>query len=90
MSALAWERMSTSTNLGRQPGLPSAMPYPRAASYLISAMIEPMRPNELDPSLTIKTLAVHAGQEPDELTTVRAAIYRPRHCPPAVGQPIND
>src|ERR671912_1684845 len=36
-----------------------------------------MRPEELDPSLTIETIAVHAGQEPDELTgAVAPPIYQ--------------
>ncbi len=51
-----------------------------------------MRPDELDPSLTIETLAVHAGQEPDELTgAVAPPIYQTStYRQPAVGQPIDD
>src|SRR5437762_10712010 len=40
-------------------------------------MIRAMRPEELQPDLTIETLAVHAGQEPDELTgAVAPPIYQ--------------
>ena len=55
-------------------------------------MIEPMRPDELDPSLTIETLAVHAGQEPDELTgAVARPIYQTStYAQPGVGRPIDD
>ena len=53
-------------------------------------MIERMRPEELDPSLTIETLAVHAGQEPDALTgAVAPPIYQTStYRQPAVGQPM--
>jgi cystathionine gamma-synthase len=55
-------------------------------------MIEPMRADELDPGLTIETLAVHAGQEPDELTgAVSPPIYQTStYAQPAVGRPIDD
>ena len=37
----------------------------------------PMRPEDLDPTLSFDTLAVHAGQEPDELTgAVAPPIYQ--------------
>lgn len=40
-------------------------------------MMPPMRPEDLDPSLTFDTLAVHAGQEPDETTgAVAPPIYQ--------------
>jgi len=51
-----------------------------------------MRPDELDDDLTIETLAVHAGQEPDSQTGAVAppiyqtSTYRQR----GVGQPIDD
>jgi cystathionine beta-lyase/cystathionine gamma-synthase len=55
-------------------------------------MIRSMRPDELDPSLTIETLAVHAGQEPDEATgAVSPPIYQTSTYRQAgVGQPIDD
>jgi cystathionine gamma-synthase len=51
----------------------------------------PMRPEELAPGLTIETLAVHAGQEPDELTgAVAPPIYQTStYRQPAVNQPID-
>jgi cystathionine beta-lyase/cystathionine gamma-synthase len=51
-----------------------------------------MRPDELDPSLSIETLAVHAGQEPDELTgAVSPPIYQTStYRQPRVGEPIDD
>jgi cystathionine gamma-synthase len=51
-----------------------------------------MRPDELSPELTLETLAVHAGQEPDELTgAVSPPIYQTStYRQPAVGQPIDD
>jgi cystathionine gamma-synthase len=51
-----------------------------------------MRPEELDPELTIETLAVHAGQEPDELTgAVSPPIYQTSTYRQAgVGRPIDD
>ena len=49
----------------------------RRSGAAASAMIGAMRPDELDPGLTIETLAVHAGQEPDELTgAVSPPIYQ--------------
>lgn len=40
-------------------------------------MMPPMRPDDLAPSLSFETLAVHAGQEPDELTgAVAPPIYQ--------------
>jgi len=40
-------------------------------------MMPPMRPDDLRPELAIETLAVHAGQEPDELTgAVAPPIYQ--------------
>jgi cystathionine gamma-synthase len=40
-------------------------------------MMPPMRPEDLQPALSIETLAVHAGQEPDELTgAVAPPIYQ--------------
>ena len=51
-----------------------------------------MRPDELDPDLTIETLAVHAGQEPDELTgAVAPPIYQTStYRQEGVGRPIDD
>ena len=51
-----------------------------------------MRPDELDPNLTIETLAVHAGQEPDELTgAVAPPIYQTStYRQDGVGRPIDD
>jgi cystathionine beta-lyase/cystathionine gamma-synthase len=51
-----------------------------------------MRPEELDPALTIETLAVHAGQEPDEATgAVSPPIYQTSTYRQAgVGRPIDD
>jgi cystathionine gamma-synthase len=51
-----------------------------------------MRPDDLDPKLTIETLAVHAGQEPDELTgSVAPPIYQTSTYRQAgVGRPIDD
>ena len=51
-----------------------------------------MRPDELDPGLTIETLAVHAGQEPDAATgAVSPPIYQTStYRQPKVGQPIDD
>jgi cystathionine beta-lyase/cystathionine gamma-synthase len=51
-----------------------------------------MRPDELDPDLTIETIAVHAGQEPDELTgAVAPPIYQTSTYQQAgVGRPIDD
>jgi len=51
-----------------------------------------MRPEELDPDLTIETLAVHAGQEPDELTgAVAPPIYQTStYRQEGVGRPIDD
>lgn len=50
-----------------------------------------MRPEDLDPSLTFETLAVHAGQEPDELTgAVAPPIYQTStYRQPGVNQPID-
>ena len=55
-------------------------------------MIGSMRPDDLDPSLTIETIAVHAGQEPDELTgAVAPPIYQTSTYRQAgVGRPIDD
>jgi cystathionine beta-lyase/cystathionine gamma-synthase len=55
-------------------------------------MIRSMRPEELDLELTIETLAVHAGQEPDEATgAVSPPIYQTSTYRQAgVGQPIDD
>ena len=51
-----------------------------------------MRPDDLDPGLTIETLAVHAGQEPDELTgAVAPPIYQTStYRQEGVGRPIDD
>jgi cystathionine gamma-synthase len=51
-----------------------------------------MRPDELDPNLTIETIAVHAGQEPDELTgAVAPPIYQTStYRQEGVGRPIDD
>ena len=51
-----------------------------------------MRPDELDPDLTIETIAVHAGQEPDELTgAVAPPIYQTStYRQEGVGRPIDD
>jgi cystathionine gamma-synthase len=51
-----------------------------------------MRPDELDPRLAIETLAVHAGQEPDEATgAVSPPIYQTSTYRQAgVGRPIDD
>ena len=51
-----------------------------------------MRPEELQPDLTIETLAVHAGQEPDELTgAVAPPIYQTStYRQEGVGRPIDD
>ncbi len=51
-----------------------------------------MRPDDLDASLTIETLAVHAGQEPDpQYGAVAPPIYQTSTFrQPAVGQPIDD
>ena len=51
-----------------------------------------MRPDELDAELTIETLAVHAGQEPDEATgAVSPPIYQTSTYRQAgVGRPIDD
>lgn len=51
-----------------------------------------MRPHELDPSLTIETLAVHAGQEPDPLTgAVAPPIYQTSTFrQEGVGRPIDN
>lgn len=51
-----------------------------------------MRPEDLDPSLTFETLAVHAGQEPDELTgAVSPPIYQTStYRQEGVGRPIDD
>jgi cystathionine gamma-synthase len=50
-----------------------------------------MRPEDIDPTLTFETLAVHAGQEPDELTgAVSPPIYQTStYRQPAVGQAID-
>ena len=50
-----------------------------------------MRPEDIDPDLTFETLAVHAGQEPDELTgAVSPPIYQTSTFrQPAVGQSID-
>ncbi|HJP87654.1 MAG TPA: PLP-dependent transferase [Candidatus Limnocylindrales bacterium] len=50
-----------------------------------------MRPEDIDPNLTFETLAVHAGQEPDELTgSVSPPIYQTSTFrQPAVGEAIN-
>ncbi|HYL40543.1 MAG TPA: PLP-dependent transferase, partial [Candidatus Binatus sp.] len=50
-----------------------------------------MRPEDLDPSLTFETLAVHAGQEPDELTgAVAPPIYQTStYRQLGVGRPID-
>jgi len=52
----------------------------------------PMRPEELDQDLTIETLAVHAGQEPDpQYGAVAPPIYQTSTYRQAgVGQPIDD
>ena len=57
-----------------------------------SAIIGAMRPEELDQDLTIETLAVHAGQEPDPLTgAVAPPIYQTStYRQPGVGRPIDD
>jgi cystathionine gamma-synthase len=51
-----------------------------------------MRPEDLDPNLTFETLAVHAGQEPDELTgAVSPPIYQTStYRQLGVGRPIDD
>lgn len=51
-----------------------------------------MRPEELRQDLTIETLAVHAGQEPDELTgAVAPPIYQTStYRQEGVGRPIDD
>jgi cystathionine gamma-synthase len=51
-----------------------------------------MRPDELDPNLTIETIAVHAVQEPDELTgAVAPPIYQTStYRQEGVGRPIDD
>src|SRR5688572_5189762 len=51
-----------------------------------------MRPDDLDSNLSIETLAVHAGQEPDELTgAVAPPIYQTStYRQPKVGEPIDD
>jgi cystathionine gamma-synthase len=51
-----------------------------------------MRPDDLDPNLTFETLAVHAGQEPDELTgAVSPPIYQTStYRQEGVGRPIDD
>jgi cystathionine gamma-synthase len=51
-----------------------------------------MRPEDLDPNLTFETLAVHAGQEPDELTgAVAPPIYQTStYRQLGVGRPIDD
>jgi cystathionine gamma-synthase len=51
-----------------------------------------MRPDELDPRLTIETLAVHAGQEPDPQTgAVAPPIYQTStYRQEGVGRPIDD
>jgi cystathionine gamma-synthase len=51
-----------------------------------------MRPDELDANLTIETIAVHAGQEPDELTgAVAPPIYQTStYRQEGVGRPIDD
>jgi cystathionine gamma-synthase len=51
-----------------------------------------MRPEDLDQGLTFETLAVHAGQEPDELTgAVSPPIYQTStYRQPGVGRPIDD
>ena len=74
---------------GAQPKLsPSGRPRPRAAGpagndrHGASADGRrcdhpPMRPDDLDARLSFETLAVHAGQEPDELTgAVAPPIYQ--------------
>ena len=55
-------------------------------------MIRAMRPEELDADLAIETLAVHAGQEPDELTgAVAPPIYQTStYRQVGVGRPIDD
>jgi cystathionine gamma-synthase len=55
-------------------------------------MISVMRPDELNAGLTIETLAVHAGQEPDELTgAVAPPIYQTStYRQEGVGRPIDD
>ena len=52
----------------------------------------PMRPDDLAPDLAIETLAVHAGQEPDELTgAVSPPIYQTStYRQEGVGRPIDD
>src|SRR5258705_11829947 len=51
-----------------------------------------MRPEDIDPNLTLETLAVHAGQEPDELTgAVSPPIYQTStYRQLGVGRPIDD
>src|SRR4029078_12123214 len=51
-----------------------------------------MRPEDLDPNLTIETLAVHAGQEPDAQTgAVAPPIYQSSTSrQQGVGRPIDD
>jgi cystathionine gamma-synthase len=51
-----------------------------------------MRPDDLVPELSIETLAVHAGQEPDELTgAVAPPIYQTStYRQEGVGRPIDD
>jgi cystathionine gamma-synthase len=51
-----------------------------------------MRPEDLGPDLTIETLSVHAGQEPDELTgAVAPPIYQTStYRQEGVGRPIDD
>ena len=55
-------------------------------------MMPAMRPEDLDPNLAIETLAVHAGQEPDELTgAVSPPIYQTStYRQLGVGRPIDD
>lgn len=51
-----------------------------------------MRPDDLDSTLSVETLAVHAGQEPDELTgAVAPPIYQTStYRQPKVGEPIDE
>ena len=55
-------------------------------------MMRAMRPDDLSRDLSIETLAVHAGQEPDpQYGAVAPPIYQTStYRQPAVGQPIDD
>src|SRR5206468_4272289 len=57
-----------------------------------SAIMPAMRPDDLDDDLTIETLAVHAGQEPDpQYGAVAPPIYQTStYRQEGVGRPIDD